>query len=135
MELPAGLREKYDHEREKRLRPDKMAQYSDIRDPMLHDLNIDPWVDHAALAAHGYPLVDGSEVKVLILGAGFFGLMTAHKLITEGAASSRDIVLVDRAGGVGGTWYWNRYPGVGCDIEAYCYLPLLEETGYIPKER
>lgn len=43
MELPAGLREKYDREREKRLRPDKMAQYSDIRDPMLHDLNIDPW--------------------------------------------------------------------------------------------
>lgn len=79
--------------------------------------------------------MDGSEVKVLILGAGFFGLMTAHKLITEGAASSRDIVLVDRAGGVGGTWYWNRYPGVGSDIEAYCYLPLLEETGYIPKER
>ena len=75
---------------------------------MLHDLNVDPWADHAALATRGYPLADGSKVKVLILGAGFFGLMTAHKLITEGTASSRDVVLVDRAGGVGGTWYWNR---------------------------
>jgi hypothetical protein len=35
----------------------------------------------------------------------------------------------------GGTWCWNRYPGVQCDIESYIYLPLLEETGYIPDQR
>ncbi|MGI9432917.1 MAG: flavin-containing monooxygenase, partial [Myxococcota bacterium] len=35
----------------------------------------------------------------------------------------------------GGTWYWNRYPGAQCDIEAYIYLPLLEELGYVPKEK
>jgi cation diffusion facilitator CzcD-associated flavoprotein CzcO len=42
---------------------------------------------------------------------------------------------VDIAGGYGGTWYWNRYPGLMCDVEGYCYLPLLEETGYIPKHK
>src|SRR5690606_30056351 len=35
----------------------------------------------------------------------------------------------------GGTWYWNRYPGAQCDVESYCYLPLLEELGYIPKHK
>jgi cation diffusion facilitator CzcD-associated flavoprotein CzcO len=46
-----------------------------------------------------------------------------------------DIRIIEKAGGFGGTWYWNRYPGAQCDIEAYIYLPLLEETGYIPKEK
>ena len=36
---------------------------------------------------------------------------------------------------MGGTWYWNRYPGVQCDIESYIYLPLLEELGYMPREK
>ena len=43
--------------------------------------------------------------------------------------------VLSRAGDFGGTWYWNRYPGAQCDVEGYLYLPLLEETGYIPKER
>ncbi|MGW0585511.1 monooxygenase, partial [Streptomyces sp. NPDC002920] len=38
-------------------------------------------------------------------------------------------------GGFGSTWYWNRYPGVQCDIESYVYLPLLEEVGHIPEWR
>ncbi len=36
---------------------------------------------------------------------------------------------------IGGTWYWNRYPGAQCDIESYVYLALLEETGYASKEK
>ena len=43
--------------------------------------------------------------------------------------------MVDRAGDFGGTWYWNRYPGCMCDVESYTYLPLLEETGYMPTEK
>src|SRR6185436_2099029 len=43
--------------------------------------------------------------------------------------------IVEKGGDFGGTWYWNRYPGAQCDIEAYIYLPLLEETGYLPKEK
>ena len=36
---------------------------------------------------------------------------------------------------MGGTWYWNRYPGVMCDVESYQYLPMLEELDYIPTRR
>ena len=43
--------------------------------------------------------------------------------------------MIEAGGDFGGTWYWNRYPGAQCDIESYCYLPLLEETGYMPKEK
>ena len=38
----------------------------------------------------------------------------------------------EKGGDVGGTWYWNRYPGIACDVESYSYLPLLEEMGYFP---
>lgn len=43
--------------------------------------------------------------------------------------------MVEQGGDFGGTWYWNRYPGVQCDIESYVYLPLLEEIGYVPRWR
>ena len=49
--------------------------------------------------------------------------------------ASRDIRIIDPASDFGGTWYWNRYPGIACDIESYTYLPLLEELGYVPKEK
>jgi cation diffusion facilitator CzcD-associated flavoprotein CzcO len=42
---------------------------------------------------------------------------------------------VDVAGGFGGTWYWNRYPGLQCDVESYIYMPFLEEAGYVPKHK
>ena len=45
------------------------------------------------------------------------------------------IRLIDKAADVGGTWYWNRYPGIACDVESYVYMPLLEETGYLPTEK
>ena len=43
--------------------------------------------------------------------------------------------MVDTVGGFGGTWYWNRYPGLMCDVESYIYMPLLEEMDYMPTER
>ena len=42
------------------------------------------------------------------------------------------IRIVERGADVGGTWYWNRYPGVACDVVAYDYLPLLDEMNYVP---
>jgi cation diffusion facilitator CzcD-associated flavoprotein CzcO len=42
---------------------------------------------------------------------------------------------VEKGGGFGGTWYWNRYPGAQCDTSAMIYMPLLEETGHVPSER
>ena len=72
-------------------------------------------------------LVD--ECEVLVVGAGFAGLLLWHKLKEAGF---KDVRFCEKGGDVGGTWYWNRYPGIACDVEAYSYLPLLEEMGYIP---
>ncbi|MGE0367292.1 MAG: flavin-containing monooxygenase [Phycisphaerales bacterium] len=69
------------------------------------------------------------ECEILVVGAGFAGLMLWYKLSQAGF---RDVRFCEKGGDVGGTWYWNRYPGIACDVEAYSYLPLLEETGYIP---
>ena len=64
--------------------------------------------------------------EVVIVGGGFAALSAGAHLRMAGID---DIRIVERAGNVGGTWYWNRYPGIQCDIESYVYLPLLEETG------
>src|SRR5690606_9791964 len=72
------------------------------------------------------------EVDVVIVGAGFGGMLAAANLRTIGDATFR---IIDKAGDFGGTWYWNRYPGCMCDVESYVYMPLLEETGYMPTEK
>ena len=65
---------------------------------------------------------------VIIVGAGFSGLYMLHRLRTAGFRTK----ILERAHDVGGTWYWNRYPGIACDVESYSYMPLLEEMGYFP---
>ncbi|MGE3692090.1 MAG: flavin-containing monooxygenase [Novosphingobium sp.] len=72
------------------------------------------------------------DLEVAILGAGWTGLLAAYHLKKAGISDFRNI---DHAGGWGGVWYWNRYPGLQCDNDAYCYLPLLEETGFIPTKK
>ena len=69
------------------------------------------------------------ECEILVVGAGFSGLLLWHKLRQAGF---EDVRFCEKGGDVGGTWYWNRYPGIACDVESYSYLPLLEEMGYIP---
>ena len=69
------------------------------------------------------------ECEILVVGAGFAGLLLWHKLRDAGY---NDVRFCEKGGDVGGTWYWNRYPGIACDVESYSYLPLLEEMGYIP---
>lgn len=133
----ASLGAKYEDEKNKRLRPDGNSQYLDLEleaPPHLARLVEDPWVDHDALNAQEPSIRDGDDVKFLILGAGFCGLSYAARLIENGF-KAEDIRLVDTLGGWGGTWYANRYPGLMCDSESYIYLPLLEETGYMPKNR
>jgi cation diffusion facilitator CzcD-associated flavoprotein CzcO len=80
--------------------------------------------------------MDDATYKFLILGAGYGGLLQAVRLIQAGLVEGdNDLRLVESAGGFGGSWYWNRYPGLHCDVESYSYMPLLEETGYMPKKR
>ena len=69
------------------------------------------------------------DCEIVVVGAGFAGLLIWHKLR---AAGFKDVRFCEKGGDVGGTWYWNRYPGIACDVESYSYLPLLEETGYVP---
>ncbi len=69
------------------------------------------------------------ECEILVVGAGFGGLLLWHKLSKAGFT---DVRFCEKGGDVGGTWYWNRYPGIACDVESYSYLPLLEEMGYVP---
>jgi cyclohexanone monooxygenase len=69
------------------------------------------------------------ECEILVIGAGFAGLMLWHKLSQAGFD---DVRFCEKGGDVGGTWYWNRYPGIACDVESYSYLPLLEEMEYFP---
>ncbi len=69
------------------------------------------------------------ECEILVVGAGFAGLLLWHKLHQAGF---NDVRFCEKGGDVGGTWYWNRYPGIACDVESYSYLPLLEEMDYIP---
>ena len=125
--------QKYNAERTKRLRPDGASQYIDLASSdRFQQYQDDPWLEDAGITVPA--LKDGDHCKYLILGAGFGGLLFAVKLIKAGIDVS-DIRIVDSAGGFGGTWYWNRYPGLMCDVESYIYLPLLEETGYMPKHK
>jgi cyclohexanone monooxygenase len=120
-----AVRERYRMEREKRLRPDGNDQYVEIAGQYAHYLE-DPYVE----VQEREPLFD--EVTVALVGGGFAGLITGASLVQSGIT---DIRIIEKGGDVGGTWYWNRYPGAQCDIESYVYLPLLEETGYMPVEK
>ncbi len=123
---PDALRAKYREERDKRIRPDGNSQYIEVKGDFSRYVD-DPYVDPAFTRE---PLDE--PVEVLIIGGGFGGLLAGARLRQAGF---KDIRLIEKGGDVGGTWYWNRYPGAQCDIESYIYLPLLEETGYMPKEK
>ena len=125
IDIPA-LRAKYRRERDKRIRPDGQKQYIEPVGEFAKAYESDPFM----------PVVPrdpiAQDIDVVILGAGFCGMLTAIQLKEAGVTTFRNI---DWAGDWGGCWYWNRYPGLQCDNDAYCYLPLLEETGYMPSKK
>lgn len=123
---PTELKAKYLHERDKRIRPEGNEQYVEITDRFAH-FGEDPWADRSFTRE---PLTD--HVDVVIVGGGFGGLLAAARLREAGFARIR---IIDTAGDVGGTWYWNRYPGAACDVQSYIYLPLLEEIGTMPAHK
>jgi cyclohexanone monooxygenase len=123
---PEALRARYARERDKRLRSDANDQYVEATADFADYLD-DPFAPPGSARE---PVFD--DVEVAIIGAGFGGLLSGAHLREAGVGSIR---LIDRASDVGGTWYWNRYPGVQCDVESYIYMPLLEELGYVPQHR
>jgi len=120
-----ALRERYQAERDKRIRPDGMAQWKELKGE-YEEFDRDPFADPNFTRD---PIAE--EVTVVIVGGGFAGMLTAIDLAKHGITNVR---IVEKAGDFGGTWYWNRYPGCMCDVESFVYLPLLEETGYMPTE-
>ncbi len=122
---PDALREKYREERDRRLRADANDQYIEVAGRFAHYLD-DPYVERVERP----PLHD--TVDVAVIGGGFGGLLAGARLREAGVESLR---VIEKGGDFGGTWYWNRYPGAACDVESYIYLPLLEEVGYLPKEK
>lgn len=122
----AAIKEKYRHERDKRLRREAQDQYV-IADEVYRGMEeVDP---HTPLIERD-PISE--DLEVAILGAGWSGLLSAYHLRKAGIENFRNI---DIAGDFGGCWYWNQYPGLQCDNEAYCYIALLEETGYVPSKK
>ena len=123
---PLELRRKYADERERRMRSEGNAQYLEVAGE-LERFNDDHYIDQVLVRE---PLSE--TVEVLIVGGGFGGQLAAARLKQAGISDFR---ILEKAGDFGGTWYWNRYPGAQCDIEAYVYMPLLEDLGYMPKEK
>ena len=72
------------------------------------------------------------DIEVAVLGGGIAGLLAGAYLKKAGVD---DVHVIDLAGDFGGCWYWNRFPGLQCDNDAYCYIPLLEEMGYMPTKK
>jgi cyclohexanone monooxygenase len=120
---PETLRSKYREERDRRLRADGNAQYVEISGDYARYLE-DPF---APTDFSREPIT--KDTDIVVFGGGFSGLLTGARLREKGVD---DFLIVEKGADFGGTWYWNRYPGAACDTESYIYMPLLEETGYMP---
>ncbi len=121
-----ALREKYRQEREKRLRSEGSKQYVELEDDFAGYYETDP---------HSPPLVRdpiAEDIDVAVIGGGFAGLLCAAHLKKAGVD---DVRIIELGGDFGGVWYWNRYPGIQCDNESYCYIPLLEELDFMPSKK
>ena len=105
---PAALKARYDTEREKRLaaNPSGVDQYRLINDgdPIFGHYLQDPYIKNPIQRD---PI--DSETEVLIVGGGYGGQLCAVKLHEKGIT---DFKIIEKGGDFGGTWYWNRYPGV-----------------------
>jgi len=123
---PDALHAKYLAERDKRLRTDGNSQYVEVTAEFSRYID-DPYVAPGFARESVF-----DDVEFAIIGGGFGGLLMGARLREAGFGKIR---VVETAGDFGGTWYWNRYPGAMCDVESYCYLPLLEELGYMPKRK
>jgi hypothetical protein len=128
------VQDRYRNEHDKRIRADGRGQFIDLYSlPKFRRFKQDPWADQSTYDS--LPRAsDGDRREILIVGTGIAALIFAVRLIQAGFAAE-DMQFIDTSAGFGGTWYWNRYPGLMCDVESYIYMPLLEETGYIPKRK
>jgi len=125
IDIPA-LREKYRQERERRMRPEGQNQY------MNHTAEVEETYDHDPYTPVRPREPLSEDIHVVILGGGWSGILAGVQLKKAGIDDFR---CIDHGGDFGGVWYWNRYPGLQCDNDAYCYLPMLEEMGFMPSKK
>ncbi|MCP2255445.1 putative flavoprotein CzcO associated with the cation diffusion facilitator CzcD [Prauserella aidingensis] len=118
------VRERYRAERERRVPAGAGERYRRAEGEWGYYAE-DPYVEPGFTRE---PVTD--RVDAVVIGGGFGGLLAGARLRQAGLERIR---IIEKAGDFGGTWYWNRYPGIHCDIESYVYLPLLEEVGYVPR--
>jgi len=123
---PDAVHAKYREERDKRLLPGRAATRDLTGDNLFAKYREDPFTPFV----HRDPISE--EIDVAVVGAGIAGTVVGAQLHKAGITGVR---LIDQAGGVGGTWYWNRYPGVMCDVESYIYMPMLEDLDYVPTRK
>jgi cation diffusion facilitator CzcD-associated flavoprotein CzcO len=122
----AALRKRYRDERNRRLRPEGQEQYA----PAVEGIEA---IDYSDPHMPRMPRSAVSEsFDVAILGGGWAGILAAYHLRQAGV---EDVRIIEQAGDFGGVWYWNRYPGLSCDNDSYCYLPLLEEMEFFPTKK
>ena len=121
-----ALRERYRAERDKRLRRDGSAQYLELTGNLADFYEIDPYTT----VVERDPIREDADV--VILGGGFAGLLAGAYLKKAGVDGVR---VIEMAGDFGGVWYWNRFPGIQCDNDSYCYIPMLEELGFMPSKK
>ncbi|KLO30427.1 monooxygenase [Mycolicibacter heraklionensis] len=121
-----ALREKYAVERARRLRSDGSSQYLELKDDFVEFAEVDP---HTAVTPRE-PI--DADIEVVVLGGGIAGLLAGAYLKKAGVA---DVRVIEMGGDFGGVWYWNRFPGIQCDNDAYCYVPMLEELDFIPSKK
>lgn len=124
---PDALRRRYDHERDRRLQPRGEDQYLETKGDYAEYFDADPYSGESPSRD---PLTLTPDV--IVIGGGFAGMFAAYRLLEAGFDN---LHIVESGADFGGTWYWNRFPGSQCDIESYCYMPLLEETNYMPTQK
>lgn len=107
-EKARAILDKYEKERLKRIRPDGLKQFiATSESTRYHDFGRDIWVDDSIPDPGANSIQEGESYEILILGAGYGGLLAAVRLIESGMDVNK-IRIVDTAGGWGGTWYFNR---------------------------
>ena len=124
-----AIKQKFTEERDLRLdyRPEGTSQYTSDLTGSFARYETDPYGGERSSRVHPSTIRSSACSSAV----GFSALLTSARLREYGVESIR---IVERGADVGAArWYWNRYPGVACDVISYDYLPLLDEMDYVPK--
>ena len=110
----------------KRLRPEGSEQYLELKDDFADFAEVDPHTPVTPRDADRRGRRSRRPRRRVSPG-----LLAGAYLKKAGVD---DVRVIEMAGDFGGVWYWNRFPGIQCDNDAYCYIPMLEELDFMPTQ-